>query len=507
MMKRLLITLLPVVLFLTAQFSSCLFAQETQVINDSIYSSILKEQRSIKIVLPENYKPGSDEKYETIFLTDGEWILEPFSFIYKFAKAENYVPPVILVALPNTYPDKANQRDRDFLPVHVPEPAISGGADKFISFLKEELIPYIEKKYPANGVRSLYGHSYGGVFSAYVLFSQPELFDSYYSTDPAYWYNNHYIIDLASKNLANIKSDKVLWIAGIESTYKNMGQDRMDSLLKLKAPENLRWKFVTFPNEKHNSVRLKAIYDGLKYSYSGLTDSPLMFHPMNGIVLKDKPATIYIMDQPAELRYTLDGSMPDRKSTLVTSNFTISGPAQLVLKSFSTTGKYDKVARGNFEQGDALPSIVKPKRISNGGLKYSFYKGTWDKLPEFKKLKPSATGVADSTFTLSKLPDKTKFACLFEGYLEITEDGYYLFAVGADDGSKLYISDKLIIDNDGTNSTDNIKSFLIPLVKGFYPVRIEYFQKEDNSGLQFLYLKPGRQNPEPVPSKLLYRSK
>jgi predicted alpha/beta superfamily hydrolase len=134
------------------------YSQDHTTISDSIYSGILKEQRTIKVLLPETYKPGSAEKYEVIYLTDGEWAMDLFSYIYKFAKSENYVPPAIIVAVPNSYIDKANQRDRDFLPVHVPVPAISGGAGNFLSFFKNELIPYIDKTYPTNGTNSLYGH-------------------------------------------------------------------------------------------------------------------------------------------------------------------------------------------------------------------------------------------------------------------------------------------------------------------------------------------------------------
>jgi len=39
--------------------------------------------------LPETYKPGSAEKYEVIYLTDGEWAMDLFSYIYKFAKNDN----------------------------------------------------------------------------------------------------------------------------------------------------------------------------------------------------------------------------------------------------------------------------------------------------------------------------------------------------------------------------------------------------------------------------------
>jgi predicted alpha/beta superfamily hydrolase/sugar lactone lactonase YvrE len=481
-------------------------AQNLAEIKDSIYSNVLKEQRAIRIFMPDTYKPGSDEKYEAIYLTDGEWASGLFPFIYKFAKGENYVPPVVIIALPNTYIDNANQRDRDFLPVHIADNAISGGADKFISFLKDELIPYISKNYPVNGSNSLYGHSYGGLFVMYALLKEPQLFQSYFATDPSFRWNNDFVIKMASERLGDLPAGKLLWIAGIESTYKNMGINRMDSVLKLKAPESLSWKIGLFPNETHNSVRLKAMYDGLKFSYSGYPGTPPGFHPMTGILLKDKPASIYLINNYPGLRYTTDGTEPDKTSPKADQKFSITGPAKLVLKSFSASGKYDAVARGSFELGEILPSAPKPKKVVPGGLKYSYYEGIWEKLPDFKKIKPVETGIADTLFNIKKLPGKTNFACLFEGYIEIATDGYYVFALGSDDGSKLYLGTKMIIDNDGLQSEESYKSFILPLEKGFYPIRLEYFQKDKNYGLQFIYLVPGTDNAKSVPLKFLYHN-
>jgi len=465
------------------------YAQDHVVLSDSIYSDILKEERSIKVLLPDTYKPGSGEKYEVIYLTDGEWAMGTFSFVYKFAQSENFVPPAIIVAVPNRYINTANQRDRDFLPVHVPQPAISGGAGNFLSFFKNELIPYIDKTYPTNGTNSLYGHSYGGLFVLYALLSEPQLFGSYYATDPPFRFNDDYLIKMASKELENLPPDKILWLAGNELTYKGQGINRLDSVLRLKAPSSLHWEMVTFPNETHNSVRLKAMYDGIKFSYSGYSNASVSFHPMNGILLKDKPTLIGVLNGSLDLRYTTDGTEPDLTSEKVNNSmFTITGPAQLVLKAFSTSGKYDNIVRGSFELGEALPSVPQPKKFKQGGLKYSYYEGSWEKLPDFKKLKPIQTGIADSLFNINMLPGKTNFACLLEGYFEIPRDGYYVFGLVSNDGSKLYLGDKLIIDNDGVRTTESIKTFILPLKKGFYPVRIEYFQKDESSVFQLLYI-------------------
>jgi predicted alpha/beta superfamily hydrolase len=479
-------------------------AQENEIISDSIYSNVLNEYRSVKVILPENYNKDTSKKFEAIYLTDGEWVVNLFPFIYKFAQDEQYVPQVIIVALPNTYLNKTNQRDRDFLPVKVSSPAISGGADKFISFLKDELRPYIDKNYRTCGINSLYGHSYGGLFVMYTLLTEPQLFDTYYSTDPSMWWNNDYVIKMASEKLGTIKSQKVLWIAGIEETYKGMGIGRMDSVLRLKAPDNLKWKIATFPNEKHNSVRLKAMYDGIKYAYQGFTDGPISFHPMGAILLKDKPAPVFILNNIPELRYELDGSEPDLSSPEAESRIILNGPADLVLKTFSTTGKYDQTARASYVLGDVVPSQARPKRVSSGGFKYSIYEGMWDKIPDFKKMKALQTGITDSLFSMKNLQLKKNFALVVDGYVEIAEDGYYLWAIGSNNGSRLYINNKLLIDNDGIHNIESAKSFMIPMQKGFYPLKLEYFQTDENHDLQLIYLAPGASDPTPVPLKYRY---
>src|SRR5229473_1892795 len=62
----------------------------------------------------------------------------------------------------------------------------SGGAAAFLQFLEKEMMPAVEARYKVDAHRrSLFGHSLGGLFAVYVLFHQPELFDSYLITSPA----------------------------------------------------------------------------------------------------------------------------------------------------------------------------------------------------------------------------------------------------------------------------------------------------------------------------------
>src|SRR5665213_929328 len=162
-------------------------------IKDSIYSQSIKEERRLQIQLPKEYKPGSGEKYQVLDLLDGEWNAELFQQVQAWSQQWGYTPPIILVGVVNSYPNNQNQRFRDLTPT-VTGPDGSGGGPALLSFLKNELIPYINKKYPSNGSNILWGHSLGGLFVLYTLFTEPQLFDSYIAADPAVWWDHGFLL-------------------------------------------------------------------------------------------------------------------------------------------------------------------------------------------------------------------------------------------------------------------------------------------------------------------------
>ena len=107
----------------------------------------------------------------------------------------------------------------------------------------------------------------------------------------------------------------------------------MDSVLKECAPKGLRWKISIYPNETHMSVRLKGIYDGLKYTYDGYNSKKLVeFHPNNGSLLEGKPAPVFLNGSFPNVYYTTDGSEPDTSSKRAPQMIEITGPAELRVK-------------------------------------------------------------------------------------------------------------------------------------------------------------------------------
>jgi len=489
-------------ILILAQLSNNAIAQELPGKRDSIYSEVLKEKRVLQVLLPEKYKPDSKEKYEVVYLLDGKDNIKLISQIQQFAEQESYIPPFIIVAIFNT------DRNRDLTPTPLKNLSTSGGAANFLSFLKKELLPYIDKTYPTNGENILYGHSFGGLFAMFALLNEPQLFSSYLAVDPSFWWDNGYVIKQAAEKLTTLSGlNKNLYISGREGHYPEMGIDTMESILKIKAPTDLPWKVVGYENETHNSIKLKSMYDGLKFAYNGykLKNESVEFHPMNGIVLKDSPYVVYCFSN-FPIRFTSDGTPPTITSAKMERENTLSGPAVLNLKSFTPRGKYDKNARGKFILGEAPTPFAKPGKFKQGGFSYSYYEGKWDSLPNFKKLKPVQSGTIDKDFTFHKFPSKIHFACLFEGLLEIKEEGYYIFVLDSDDGAKFYLKNKLLIDYDGSHTNNQSQTYLLPLKKGFYPLRLEYFQKEGRFDLRLRYLTPGSKEPVPIPMEVQYSS-
>lgn len=477
-------------------------AQDMPGKRDSINSAVLNEKRVIQVVLPDGYKAGSTTKYDVLYILD-DWNIKLGRDIQHFIVDEHTMPPMIIVGLLNT------DRDRDFLPTHNKGNKTSGGADKFLKFFKDELIPYIDKTYPADGDNTLFGHSFGGVFVTYALLNEPQLFNNYIAGDPSYWWDNGVMLKQVKDKLPALAGkEKSLYIGGREGRgMKEMNINPMDSLLKKDAPAGFEWVVKSYPAESHGTVRLKNFYDGLRFAYNDYGGKPLEFHPSGGVVLKNKPIKIWYFDDTTKVHYTVDGSEPLTTSPFAKPELELSGPAKITLRQIASRAKFDKTSSGEFKEGNYLAAKPLKKNYKPGGFHYAYYEGQWDKLPDFKTLKPVKEGTADSIFNIDKLPSQNNFGLVIDGQFKAEQEGYYIFGLGADDGCQVYLDDKLIIDLDGLHDADIEKSYIIPLKKGFYSLRIAYFQKEGGRKLDLVYVTPdniAQKKITPIPYTLRY---
>ena len=113
-------------------------------------------------------------------------------------------------------------------------------------------------------------------------------------------------------------------------------------------------------------------------------------------------------------------------------------------------------------------------RVVSGTVNYSAFQGKWEKLPDLDKLKPKTTGVV-SGLDLGVAGRRNDYAIRFHGLWKVDRDDTYKFAISSDDGSRLIIDGKTVLDNDGIHP-NTTREGTAELKSGLHKVEVWYFQ-------------------------------
>lgn len=121
-----------------------------------------------------------------------------------------------------------------------------------------------------------------------------------------------------------------------------------------------------------------------------------------------------------------------------------------------------------------------------------------DSLPNFEKIKPVGTIYTDSIDIAPRsfvegfpgVTDRIEwFGIVYTGKFGITIPGNYKFKLVSDDGSKLWIDNKQVLNNDGIHPPTDVEES-VQLSSGTHTIRVEYFQgPRDEIALQ-LFITP-----------------
>lgn len=180
----------------------------------SLQSDTLKESRSLLISKPAGYHDGTD-RYPVLYLLDGETHFRYTAAIVDFLASNDRIPKMLVVAVAS---GGSRKRTRDLTPPSTAEidnrfaPG-NGGADAFLCFLSEELIPYVDRSYRTRPYRLLAGHSFGGLFGIYALITRPKLFNGYIAADPSLYWNNQGVVAQAESFFFphQVSADRLLY--------------------------------------------------------------------------------------------------------------------------------------------------------------------------------------------------------------------------------------------------------------------------------------------------------
>ena len=484
------------------------------ILRDSIYSNILKEERTLEIVLPVDYGVLKASRTGVIYVTDGEWNTRIASDIQQFLGIQ-FIPPHIIVGIDHAPRGKGDMRYRDLTPTRLPNengPEASGGGEAFLAFVTKEVMPYINQKYRNSGKNIFFGHSLGGLFGMYALLKEPKSFTGYLLADPSLWWQDRSLMQLARERLGTLTdTTRFVLITGRSGMpLYGMGIAEMDSILKQRASDKLHWKSAVYSDETHNSMVFRTLYDGLKYIYWGYyAGKNLGFHPDQGFVQRGKPINVHCFnDDFSDIYFTTDGTTPTEASTPLPWNGSIpvDGAATLCVKAFCNQPEFSKTDRGTFLQvSEPFRAVVLPKHMGPGGLHYAYY--LLKDSGNLAHARPVASGRADSGFVLGKIDDPENYLCVFTGYVRAAAAGYYIFGTSSWGATKVYVGDQLVLDQPGRNGLD-LKTSVFPLDSGYHVLRIEHVLKQAQQKMDLFFVNPEGvardENPQRMPLEALY---
>lgn len=255
---------------------------------DSLQSRTLQEKRRYLVYLPPSYRDTTytPRRYPVLYLLDGDAHFHSVTGLIQIlgtgVNGTFVVPEMIVVAIPNT------DRTRDMTPTHVetgfdgkPSPFMrtSGGMDRFLAFIKDELIPRVDSTYRTAPYRVLVGHSLGGITAIHALYTIPGTFGAYVAIDPSLWWDNTLLLRQARARVERpgAFANRTLFVAqantinpadSVLNPHFN-AISQFDGVLRAYNQSGLRYGFRYYPDDSHGSVPLIAEYDALRFIFSG----------------------------------------------------------------------------------------------------------------------------------------------------------------------------------------------------------------------------------------------
>ena len=283
-----------------------------------------------------------------------------------------------------------------------------------------------------------------------------------------HFYHNHdvFIDNAELKFDLNAKSDTTVEISLKSINYQNY--EELDLL-------QFDWSF-TYNDEEYSDFSLEG-----KYS---LPIKPLVkLNYISPNILEFINSTSVNITTPFEnliVKYTTNGLNPSLYSDKYESPILIKNSTELRFALFNEKHQSVSLAPKNYQKIEMINS----EKVSNisKGLNYSYYEGEWENLPNFDSLTPIKSGIAHD-FLISDIADqKDNFGLVYKGYLDIPKDGMYIFRMVANDASKLYLHNTLIVDDE---EGDNFGA--VSLQKGFHPIKIDYREETGSERLRMYY--------------------
>jgi len=273
--------------------------------------------------------------------------------------------------------------------------------------------------------------------------------------------------------------------------------EERESSLTLPDNENIRVFAVTA------AIDLNAGTVPAQFLYDDITATSVTVETDAGGGYFVDSATVGLKASPedAAIRYTLDGSEPTMQSKAYGGPFTVTGDLTVKARAFKEGIGDNRLMVVEFKKLEPRKSLKAADMKS--GLYYRIYHGEWSELPDFEKLTAKKSGVIKWIGLPPGVPED-RFAVYYRGYIEAPRDGVYTFYTRSDDGSRLYIGNRLVVDNDGLHGV-NERHGVIALKAGYHPIEVTFFEKGGGQEISAAWQGPGIEKQDIGPGALFHR--
>jgi len=255
--------------------------QYIEPIDESVYRLFDVKYSILKNAGGETYKifqavPKNRNVYpKAIFMLDANAQFSVLLNLFKDFTSNDNVPLIIGVGYDTPLAYDTARRTKDLTPLAQGDEYEQGGnADKFYKFIKERLMPFVDKEYDIkNSEKIFYGHSFGGLFLVYSLLQNDGMFDEFFIASPSLWWGDSKIIKDALDNDGKLKIRlKASFIRlSVGELEKRAGKTDKENILKaadlaeILKKSGVKYEFKIYEGQGHGDVIPLVLKDIVKH--------------------------------------------------------------------------------------------------------------------------------------------------------------------------------------------------------------------------------------------------
>jgi len=219
---------------------------------------------------PADYDKAPQSKRPVLYLLDGQWDFKLLDSVIGGLFYDKWMPDIMVVAItyPGAHPDYDALRAMDYTPTPGDRTG-SGDGPKFLAFIKSELIPFVETQYHADPARRILGgHSLGGLFTLYAMFSEPTLFWGYLAGSPAVTWDQNFL-PKQEEQFAHTHRELPVRLYLAVGGAEPLMDPAMSFARTLAARhyEGLHWEGHVIEAERHSGVKPEFYNRGLRFLF------------------------------------------------------------------------------------------------------------------------------------------------------------------------------------------------------------------------------------------------